>query len=193
MNGKLTTAITAALVVSIALNVLLAHRLKGLTNVQAARISEYQLKRGVTVPPITAKRLDGQQEVISHQGGTQPTVLYIFTPPCHSCARNLDNIKTLFDNEREKYRFVGLSMSPEGLEQYVAKNDLKLPVCSGLSTETLKAYKMSGTPQTIVVSPEGRVVRNWSGAYEGDQISQVKAFFQVKLPGLRPDPASGQN
>jgi peroxiredoxin len=181
------TAITAALVVSVALNVLLAYRLRSVNAAQEARIAEYQLKIGTTVPPISAKGLDGQREVISYQGANQPTVLYVFTPPCSWCARNIDNFKTLLDKRGSQYRFIGLSLSEEGLTEYVRKNDLvKLPVYSSLSTETGEAYKLSGTPQTIVVSPEGRVLQSWMGAYIGDQKSQVEAYFHVTLPGIRP-------
>jgi len=137
---------------------------------------------------MTLKRLDGRGEVISYQDTNQATVLYIFTPPCTWCARNMDNFKTLLEKESAKYRFIGLSLSQEGLVQYVAKNDLKLPVYSELSPEAEEAYKLAGTPQTIVVSSEGRVLQNWSGAYAGDQQSQVEAFFHVSLPGLRTDP-----
>jgi hypothetical protein len=82
-------------------------------------------------------------------------------------------------------RIIGLSLSEEALADYVAKNELKLSVYSGLSTETKEAYKLSGTPQTIVVSPEGRVLQNWMGAYVGNQKSEVEAFFHVSLPDLR--------
>jgi peroxiredoxin len=178
-------AIMVALVVSVALNVLLAHRVRSLTYARSATIAERQLKIGATVPPITAKRLDGRQDLISYAGTTRPTVLYIFTPPCSWCARNMDNLKTLVDRTSGEYRFVGLSRSEEGLAQYVAKNDLKLPVYSGLSKETQEAYKLGGTPQTIVISVEGRVLQNWMGAYVGDEKSQVEAFFHVTLPGIR--------
>lgn len=143
------------------------------------------LKVGTAVPPIPAKRFSGQAEVISYQGTSLPTVLYIFTPPCSWCARNMDNLKTLLDKESSEYRFIALSLSDEGLAQYVTKNGLNLPVYAGLSTETRKAYKLGGTPQTIVISPEGKVLEDWVGAYVGDQKSQVEAFFHVSLPGLR--------
>jgi peroxiredoxin len=181
-------AIFVALSVSVTLNVLLAHRVRNLTYSRSASMAEYQLKVGTTVPPIAAKRLDGKSEVISYQKGNQPTVLYIFTPPCVWCARNMSNFKTLFGKESGEYRFIGLSLSEEGLAEYVAKNELKLPVYFGMSIETKGAYKLSGTPQTIVVSPEGRVLQSWMGAYVGDQKSQVEAFFHVTLPGLRTEP-----
>ena len=182
---RVWTATILLLVASVALNVILARRVQSFTHSQSVKASEMLLKVGILVPPITAKRLDGQQEVISYQGTNQPTVLYIFTPPCSWCARNVDNLKTLLDKERGQYHFIGLSLSENTLAEYVAKNDLKLPVYSGLSPETLKAYKLGSTPQTIVVSPDGRVLQNWAGAYVGDQKSQIEAFFHVSLPGLR--------
>jgi peroxiredoxin len=182
---RVITVMTVALAMSVALNVMLAHRVRSLTYARLATIAEHQLKIGATVPPIAAKRLDGQPGVISYQGAEQSTVLYIFTPPCSWCARNLDSLKTLLDKEGGQYRFIGLSLSEEALPEYVAKNDLRLPVYSGLSPETLKAYKLGGTPQTIVITPEGRVLQDWVGAYVGDQKSQVEAFFHVSLPGLR--------
>jgi len=187
-SRALLASCTVALVVSVALNVVLAHRVRTITHAQSERIAERLLTVGTSVPAIMAKRLDGQEETISYGGVNQSTVLYIFTPPCTWCARNMDNLKTLLDKERGQYRFIGLSLSADALPEYVAKNDLKLPVYSGLSNETKAAYKLSGTPQTIVVSPEGKVLQDWAGAYVGEQKSQVEAFFHVTLPGITAAP-----
>jgi peroxiredoxin len=182
---KALVTTVVALTVSVALNVLLAHRVRSFAHAQSERISERLLSVGTTVPAITAKGLDGQEETISYGGVNQSTVLYIFTPPCTWCARNVDNFKTLLDKQGAAYRFIGLSLSDQGLAEYVSKNELKVPIYSGLSSDTLKTYKLGGTPQTIVVSPEGRVLQSWMGAYVGDQKSQIEAFFHVILPGLR--------
>jgi len=149
--------------------------------VKAGRV----LKIGTTVPAIALKRFGGKKEVISYQGIEQPTVLYIFTPPCTWCTRNMENFKTLLNAESTRYRFVGVSLAEQGLAEYVMKNELKVPVYSGLSPETLTTYKLGGTPQTIVISPEGRVLQDWVGAYVGNQKSEVEAFFHVSLPGIR--------
>jgi peroxiredoxin len=143
------------------------------------------VKVGTILPPIMAKRLDGQQDVISYQGTSQPTVLYVFTPPCLWCARNMESFKALLEREKAQYRFIGISLSEQGLAENVAKNDLKLPVYSSVSPETLKTYKLGSTPQTIVISRTGKVLQNWAGAYVGEQKSQVEGFFHVSLPGLR--------
>jgi len=182
-------------VASVSLNVSLAHKLKGLSDTQRVRMSERLLKIGATAPTIAAKSLDGRRDEISYRGDTKPTVLYVFTPACSWCARNMDNFKQLVDKDSGQYRFVGLSLSEVGLGEYVAKNDLKIPVYRGFSQETLKAYKLGSTPQTIVISPEGKVLQDWLGAYIGDQKSQIEAFFQVSLPGLQelPKEAAAKN
>jgi peroxiredoxin len=175
------------LLASVSLNVVLARRVWFFTHLQSNRAAERLLKVGTTVPPIAAKRVDGQLGVISYEGAERSTVLYIFTPPCSWCARNVDSFKTLADKQSAHYRFIGISLSEQGLPEYVAKNDLKLPVYSGLSPETLKTYKLGTTPQTIVISPEGKVLQDWVGAYMGNQKSQLEAFFNVSLPSLRAD------
>ena len=192
LSGIKTVSMGAALVMSVTLNVLLAHKVRSLDNTQSAKLADLVVQVGTTVPPVTAKRLDGGSEQISYEGTAQPTVLYVFTPTCVWCARNLNNLKTLLANDSGQYRFIALSLSDEGVPQYVEKNGLKIPVYSVISPETAKTYKLGSTPQTIVISPRGRVLQDWVGAYVGSQKSQVEAFFHTTLPGLLavPEPSS---
>jgi peroxiredoxin len=176
------------LLTSIAMNVILAKKLRSLTSKQTAAQREQPLKIGAMVPSLGAKDEGGHATKITYIGTNRPTVLYVFTPTCSWCGRNMDNLKTLIDKAGGQYRFLGLSLSEQGLAHYVAQNELRLPVFSDLSAESKVAYKLSGTPQTIVVSAEGRVLQTWVGAYVGDQKSQVEAFFHVSLPGLRDVP-----
>src|SRR5260370_15606139 len=154
-TGRVWSAVTVSLLLlSVMLNVMLAHRLRSLIGVQSAEFSERLLKIGTILPAFQAVDLKGRSQRIAYGEVAKPTVLYIFTPPCGWCARNIDNFKTLVDKVRGGYRFIGLSLSNEGLPEYVGKNELMLPVYSGLSPETLKTYKLGSTPQTIGISPE---------------------------------------
>jgi peroxiredoxin len=184
VSGYVLAAGILLLVASVSLNVVLARKVQSFRHIQSSISAERLVKVGTAVPSIPAKRLDGQPAVISFQGTTQPTVLYIFTPTCIWCARNLSNLKTLVANESGRYRFIGLSLSGDGVSQYVTKNALGIPVYSGMSSAVLKTYKLGSTPQTIVISSEGHVLQNWVGAYVGPQKSQVEAFFHTALPGL---------
>jgi peroxiredoxin len=179
-------ALTAMLVVSVALNVMLALKIRQLTGMQNASRAERELEVGTVVPSITARRLDGRSETITYADSPRPTVLYVFTPQCVWCARNLDNLRTLIDRKGGDYRFIGISLSKEGLEKYVADYQLTFPIYTDIPKEAGEAYKMGGTPQTVVISPQGKVLQNWLGAYIGDQESQVEGYFDITLPGIQP-------
>lgn len=188
LSSPLLILNTVVLIASVGLNVLLAYRLQRQDSSIVAKRAENMLNVGVTVPPIPAKRWgDDRQEVISFSDTNRPTVLYIFTPPCSWCKRNNDNFNALVAQKSEQYRFIGLSLSKDGLGDYITTHHLTIPIYADLSKDTIASYKLGGTPQTLVISPQSTVVKNWKGAYTGGQESEVESFFQVKLPGLRTD------
>ncbi|HET8925251.1 MAG TPA: TlpA disulfide reductase family protein [Candidatus Acidoferrum sp.] len=180
--------VSIALLGSVVINVLLAHKLHTFVHSGAVARERALLVAGTFAPPLRLKGLDGRTVELTYADGGRPTLLYIFTPSCSWCARNLDNFKALVDKESGQYRFISLSLSEEGLAEYVARNNLSVPVYCGLSPETLATYKLGNTPQTIVVSPKGKVLQDWVGAYVGEQKSQIEAFFHITLPGIRSEP-----
>lgn len=170
---------------SLGLNLLLAHRMRQVETRINGTLFHDQLQIGALVPPIIAKGLDGRSATVTYTGNARPTVLYIFTPQCGWCARNSANFMALLKARDQDNRFIALSLSEIGLQEYVRNNKLTIPVFAGLSSEMISAYKLSGTPQTLVISPEGRVVKNWQGAWISKQKSDIEAFFHVTLPGVQ--------
>jgi hypothetical protein len=104
---------TVILGVSLATTLFLAYKVKVLNDsLHALGTSPPPLLQiGTSVPTIKASNLEGRQEVISYAEGSQPIVLYVFTPQCSWCIRNLDNLRTLLSQKRGSYRFVGLSLT----------------------------------------------------------------------------------
>lgn len=180
-----SSLLTILLLCSLALNFQLTRKVASLKESLAARPGDGKLAAGTLVPPIEAKDLDQRPEVISYSGGEQPTVLYVFTPQCGWCTRNLQNMKALAESARGRYRFVMLSLSKDSLREYVAQNGLGgIPVYGDVSEDARESYKITGTPRTIVVSNEGRILKVWAGAYAGDTQKEVEEYFNIKLPGL---------
>jgi cytochrome c biogenesis protein CcmG/thiol:disulfide interchange protein DsbE len=177
-------ALAALLLCSVAINVMLAWRVGQLKNAITHMKSEGRLAEGTSLPSIAAIGLDNTPVTITYSENGLPTVLYVFTPGCSWCLRNLPNIKALAEHGRNEYRFIGLSLSEDNLREYVAHQNFNFPIYSGISHEAVKAYRLSGTPQTIILSPEGRVLKTWSGAYIEDVQKEVEAYFQVHLPGI---------
>jgi len=171
--------------VSLVANLLLAYKVKNLNDSLAElNAPPSALHVGATVSPVKAHSLDGQTAVISYGAGDQPVVLYVFTPQCIWCARNLANLKTLLAQKQGAYRFVALSLTDKDINEYVSNSQLDCPIYFNPTEESFREYKLGGTPQTIVISREGKVLKNWIGAYTGQQQTEVEEFFGISLPGM---------
>ena len=176
-------AMTVILVVSLAVNLLLAYRIRKGSHSNAS-VEFARLPIGTAVSPLKAHSLDGREATISYKDGEQPLVIYVFTPQCPWCRRNLANLKTVLARNHDSYRFVALSLSDKGLEQYLADKQIDIPVFANPAEEARQQYRLGSTPQTIVVSTDGKVLQNWVGAYTGGGRVEIEKFFGVNLPGL---------
>ncbi len=136
------------------------------------------------VDPVTALGPDGKPFTISYNGTNKPTVFYVISPSCIWCKRNQANIDKLTDTKANDFRFIGISLVEPGLKEYVEEHRLKIPIYTGLTRESIQSLGLGSTPQTIVVSPEGKIVKVWMEAYVEKIQSDVEAYFGVQLPGL---------
>ena len=182
LNGFLILG--ALLVCSLGINVLLARRVNSLKALVGLIKSEARLAQGDTVPPIVARDPQGHTAVLDYSSTRVPTVLFVISPTCGWCTKNIMNMRALADRAGDRYRFVGLSLSSEKLGEYVAENKLQFPVYTDLPYLPMKDYKLGGTPQTIVVSPKGEVLKTWSGAFAEGLQKDVETYFGVNLPGI---------
>jgi hypothetical protein len=139
--------------------------------------------KALAVPSIKAKDLNGKDVIITFKQVRKPTVLYIFTHTCRWCDRNWQSINTLAKLSGKSYRFIGLSLVDDGLNNYLTTHKLDFPVYTKLSPDSVSALGLGSTPQTIIISPEGRSLKNWLGAYGTSLRSEIESYFRVKLPG----------
>jgi len=167
---------------SVATNFTLAKRLRDAGELLAKQ-NPPTLKAGTQVPAIRARDLQKRPQQVEFSASSAPTLLYVFTPSCGWCTKNLENIKTLAKDIRN-YRLVGLALSSEGLAEYVAKNGIEFPVLTEPDQSTVRSYRLGGTPATILISPEGRVLKIWMGAWGGRTQAEIETQFSVRLPGF---------
>jgi peroxiredoxin len=190
------TVLTLFLVCSVVINVMLARRVAALKQAADDAAQGRRLKPGTPMPPMEVKSLDGSPVTVSYEGSLK-TVLYVFSVTCHWCEQNLDNIKALSASAPGRYRLVGISLDRDdagAVRDYVSKHGLTFPVYYEPSLATFKSYKLGGTPQTIVISPDSKVMNDWAGAYNAELKPELENFFGISLPGIRPmsAEASGQ-
>lgn len=142
---------------------------------------------GQSIQPIVAHGLDGSTIKIEFSNNKLPTILYVFSPECVWCTRNQENFKAVVSALDGKYRIIGLSLSDASLESYVADNDLSFPVYKNIDESSKEALRLGTTPHTLVISPDNKVMKNWKGAYVGNQKEDIEQFFQIQLPGIKVD------
>ena len=172
------------LLTSLSLNVYLGWRVRQATPPSSVQQSTFKLSPGMKVEPFTAIGANGEPVTISYGDSDKPTVFYVLSPSCIWCERNQANIDRLAEAKGNEFRFIGLSLYEPGLKEYLEKHRLKFPTYTRLTSETINSLGLGGTPQTIVISPEGRVLKNWSGAYMKQLQPELEKYFQVSLPGL---------
>ncbi len=120
---------------------------------------------------------------VSLSDSSLPTVLLVLRPGCHWCDANMPNWQRLIDGARQRYRFVAVSFSENGLAEYLQRYRLLLPAITSLPRGgVFDQIRAGGTPQTIVVGPDGTVRRAWLGACSSQTKLEVEHFFGISLP-----------
>jgi hypothetical protein len=155
------------------------------------------LQPGETVPPLRGIGLAGEEVVIRYGPGAPTTVLLVFSPHCSWCRRNMPNWEALAKTARARdWRLVAVSTLPSEVAEYAVRYPFlrRIPIVAEIDPQDQLAYKLQGTPQTIVVSGYGVVERTWIGALRAEQEADAERFFATELPGTSlpaPRPADG--
>lgn len=178
-RSSVVSVLTAALLMlSVGVNVLQARRIKTMVDARASAVSSV----GQQVVPLEGFSPEGIP-VRRSVARDVPTVLYYFSPTCVWCERNWDNIRALDRGAQGRYRVL-LVTRARGVRQYLAERRLNLEVVEGVSEATVEAYKLNGTPQTIVASIEGLVTHDWRGAFTPRIERKIEGLFGIALPGV---------
>jgi hypothetical protein len=166
------------LALSLITNVCLVWRAHGGTQT----VEGHSLAVGTAVPDLQAVAADGTPVTVKVNGATLPTVVYALSTNCMWCQRNKENIQAVIEQGHNRFHFVILSLGGDDPESVIGRGNPSVDVLTKPSKETWIGYGLGTTPQTIVVATDGRVVRNWEGAFAGLIAKDVSAFFGVRLP-----------
>jgi peroxiredoxin len=182
-GGIYALAIPVFLCISVILNIFLARETSHLRSLNLRMRADQTLQIGEQIPPLAASALDGTKSLITYSSVGMPTVLYVFTPECVWCKRNLGNLRALVDQSASgHYRVVGVSLSATSLAAYIKQQQLLLPIYVA-DVAANNAYHLGGTPETIAISTGGKVLHVWRGAYSGEVLADVEKALGIRLPG----------
>ncbi len=148
-------------------------------------ISRHQLIPGMTVPSLDAVRLDGTPVSLLHRPSETKTVLYWMSPGCSWCQANSSSFVSLAKQIRGRFTIVLLSPSSVGLGWLPEVQAADITVATP-SAGTLSGYRLSGTPMTIVIDGDRKVLRVWNGAYTDENRVDLERYFNVRLQPAAP-------
>lgn len=183
-SGHLAQILLLALVVSVALNVALAARTSQQRALIESGTEKTQTLVGSRIEGFDVTGPDGTREHLELAGRDLPTVVYSFRPGCMWCERNHEAVLAMYKQSKDRYRFVGLAMSSDGLSEYLDRFPLPFDVVSGVDDATLEAYQLGGTPRTLVIDRDGKIIGNWFGAFSGSVREDIDASLGVALPAV---------
>jgi peroxiredoxin len=165
---------------SLALNVYLAKRITPL----GVAPRPTNLIAGTRAPALYVKDLAGTKTTVEWSTDGSPYLLYIFTPSCVWCQRNLANFQEIVRARGADMHIIGLSLSNDGLKEYISEHGINYPVYVSADAAKNSDFVQNATPTTVMVSPSGKIDSVWRGAYVGKLQGQVEQRLKVHLPGV---------
>ena len=189
-----TMAFGVATTASLVANVLLIRqnrRLSALAVNSSARRTEVDpLRPGEIVPTLVGTDLHGRETRITFSGNSSRTLLLVFAPGCEVCEENAPNWAMVVEvAERERLRVVTVSLVPEVMlaEEFLSRNGLaRFENVIGLAAQSRKAYRLTQTPQTIILGTDGRVEGIWTGIVAGARRDELESILKAGASGAAP-------
>lgn len=145
-----------------------------------------ELEPGQALTPLDGLDADGNRASFSYDGEPRKTLLLSFAPECGPCEENMPVWEALVKGlDARSFRVVAVSLVPTGVKEYVGRHDLgAVPVIANVDSEDRAAYKLRTTPQTILIGPDGKVEKVWTGLLKGERRKEVEEALGVQLPGV---------
>ena len=166
------------LLIAIATNVALALTLKGrLDGLSPERRSQV----GQVITAIAAIDESGTTRTVSLIGD-RPTLLYFSRRGCKWCERNQRNVDALGLQASARYRILELSPRGDGPIRGKSFGVERFEVADSV----MQQFGAQGTPYMFLLSPEGRIMKAWAGAFGPGLLPIINKTLDVELPGIVP-------
>lgn len=195
--SKFTQHLLATLLIlSSLLNVAFIVRFRSMDQRIRQLRSEQRLLEGVLLPSISGSDAHGKHmtvkyETPSAEGKQVPTLIYVYKNDCSWCQRNVVSFGKLVTALKRDHRILCLSLSKDTAS--VAMNDVTARICPTVlfpDPDIVISYKLGSTPQTLLIAHDGRLKRNWIGAYTGSTKDEIESLTGLALPSLQPNSAN---
>lgn len=165
---------------SLGANLWLSHRLR---SAERAILKSSRLSPGELVPVFDAKLENGQTIHLGWEG-RRKTLLYYFDPDCLWCMRNAEAFGTLIGQLGASIEVYSYTSSLRGVEEFKRQARHTAKVLTDDREDLRRLLRLRGTPQTLVIDANGRVLKNWEGVYRGSNRVEIQEYFHVRIAAV---------
>jgi peroxiredoxin len=133
------------------------------------------LTKNQQVPSFRGADVNGKKVFITYTPSSPHTIIFWFSPGCHSCDVNIGFWTELYQKyQNENLRFFGLCVSgPEETRKFIKEFGISFPVIMMSDPILVESYKGNVIPQTLLIDPEGKVKGAWPGPLEEKQKKEI--------------------
>jgi len=147
---------------------------RSMANVEGTLSGPQTSEVGDIVPPFKTQSLSGESAEITYNGTTK-YLLYIFSPSCDTCQREIPTINRLYPRLQESgYQIKGVSIDPmDKSKQQLQGKELAFEILLMPNMAVQRTYRVVSIPQVMLVSARGQVAWVHYGALTSDDISDL--------------------
>ena len=129
---------------------------------------------GEPAPDFSLERLDGGVTSLGALSG-RPVVLNFWTTWCVECRTEMPELERLHRDYGERLAVLGVNMreSAAVVRRFLDEVRATYPVLLDRDRRVARAYRITGVPETWILSPEGVAVRHFIGPVSAAQIERA--------------------
>lgn len=127
----------------------------------------------VAAPDFSGVTLDGEEVSLSDYAG-RPLVLVFMASWCSPCRAESPEIDQFYKDNKDRAALLGVAVndSEEDIRAFMAEEELSFPMMIN-NDDAPGAYGVAGIPTTVVIDPEGYIVKRIVGGTNAYTLSLI--------------------
>jgi hypothetical protein len=173
---KWTVALSACCVVLLAANIALIHQNGQLKARLELPPPQMEASQGAQMPDLRGTDLEGKPVEVLYGKDSRKVLVLVFSPTCPFCDQNWPKWQQVISSlDRSAVRPVLVDVTSTTTVGFVSQHQLaSLPVILKVDPRATLDYRMQLTPQTILVDPNGKVEKVWTGVLNDSSLADLK-------------------
>ena len=173
---KWMVALSACCVVLLAANIALIHQNSQLKAQLSLPSPTMEAAAGAQVPDLRGVDVEGKPVEVLYGKDSRKVLVLVFSPTCPFCDQNWPKWQQVISSlDPSAIRPVLVDVTSTTTAGFISQHQLSsLPVILKADPQATVDYRMHLTPQTILVDPNGKVEKVWTGVMTDSAVADLK-------------------